>query len=71
MRVYRYKNGDVCPCCGQVLSGKSPEQLADFSLTIYGFATALGLADWIMRPGDDAIEISPDQAYKIVGLMEA
>ena len=32
--MYIYKNGDRCPCCGQVLEGKSEDWLALFSLTV-------------------------------------
>lgn len=45
MKIYRFKNGDTCPCCGQVLTGKTQEELAEFSVLIYGFATVLGIAD--------------------------
>ena len=61
MRIYRFKNCDTCPCCGQVLTGKTPEELAEFSVLIYGFASVLHITDWIYRPGDDAIEISQEQ----------
>ena len=61
MKIYRFKNGDTCPCCGQVLTGKTQEELAEFSVLIYGFATVLGIADWLYRPGEDAIEISQEQ----------
>lgn len=61
MKIYRFHNGDTCPCCGQTISGKTPEELAEISVTIYGFASALGFADWIYRPGEDAIEITPEE----------
>lgn len=32
--MYIYKYGDRCPCCGQVLEGKSEDWLALFSLTV-------------------------------------
>ncbi len=60
MRIYRFRNGDTCPCCGQTLTGKTPEELAELSVLIYGFASVLNIADWIYRPGEDAIEISPE-----------
>lgn len=59
MRIYRFRNGDTCPCCGQVITGKTPEELAEFSVVIYGVASALNIADWILRPGEDAIDITP------------
>lgn len=31
MRVYVYRNGDRCPCCGTVLQDKSREWLLEFS----------------------------------------
>lgn len=61
MKIYRFKNGDTCPCCGQVLTGKTAEELTEFSVLIYGFASVLHIADWICRPGEDAIEISQEQ----------
>ena len=61
MKIYRFHNGDTCPCCGQVLTGKTQEELAEFSVLIYGFATVLGIADWLYRPGEDAIEITPEE----------
>lgn len=64
MKIYRFHNGDTCPCCGQVLAGKTEEELAEFSVVVYGFASALGLADWIFRPGPDAIELGPEELRK-------
>ena len=61
MRIYRYHNGDTCPCCGQVITGKTEEELTEFSVLIYGFAETLNLADWIRRPEKDAIEITPQE----------
>lgn len=61
MKIYRYHNGDTCPCCGQVIAGKTEEELAEFSVLIYGFATACGFADWILKPGKDAINIKPEE----------
>ena len=68
MKIYRFKNGDRCPCCRQELTGKTPEELTEFSVTVYGYATAIGLADWILKPGDDAIEIAPEQMWKLMGM---
>ncbi len=61
MKIYRFHNGDTCPCCGQVIAGKTPEELTYFSILIYGFASVLGIADWIYHPGEDAIEITPEE----------
>ena len=60
MKIYRFKNGDRCPCCGQEIQGKTPDELAEFSLTVYAIGRQLGLADWILRPEADAIEISTE-----------
>ena len=30
-----YKNGDRCPCCGQVLEGKSEQWLEEFSNIVW------------------------------------
>lgn len=32
MRIY--KNGDRCPCCGQLIEGKSEKWLNDFSILV-------------------------------------
>ena len=61
MKTYRFKNGDACPCCGQPLTGKSPGELFEFSVQVYGIASALGLPDWIIRPGEDAISLTPEE----------
>lgn len=68
MKIYRFKNGDTCPCCGQALTGKTPEELAEFSILIYGFASTLNIADWIYRPGEDAIEIPTTEFMEKLGL---
>ena len=60
MKIYRFKNGDRCPCCGQEIQGKTPKELAEFSLTVYAIGRQLGLADWILRPGPDAIAINTE-----------
>ena len=31
-KIKRYRNGDTCPCCGQVIRGMTPEQLDVFSV---------------------------------------
>lgn len=33
--MYIYKNGDRCPCCGELLQGKSEDWLWMFSLTAH------------------------------------
>lgn len=33
-KIKRYKNGDVCPCCGQAIQGKTAEELDVFSVRI-------------------------------------
>ena len=37
-----YQNGDRCPCCGTILTGKSRAWLAEFSLLV----NELGLPEW-------------------------
>ncbi len=71
MKIYRFHNGDTCPCCGQTIWGKTPEGLAEFSVTIYGVASAFGFADWIRRPGEDAIEITPENLLQALTIEEA
>lgn len=33
-KIKRFRNGDVCPCCGQVIRGMTPEQLDVFSVRV-------------------------------------
>lgn len=33
-KIKRFKNGDICPCCGQVIRGLTDEQLDLFSVRI-------------------------------------
>jgi hypothetical protein len=33
-KIKRFKNGDTCPCCGQVIRGMTPEQLDVFSVRV-------------------------------------
>ena len=64
MKIYRFKNGDACPCCGEPLSGKTPAELDEFSVTVYRAGTWLGLADWIIKPEADAIEMSHEELMR-------
>lgn len=64
MKIYRFKNGNACPCCGQKISGKSAEELKDFSVTVYLAGTWLGMADWIIKPEADAIEMSHEELMR-------
>lgn len=52
-----YKNGDRCPCCGQLIEGKSEEWLNDFSMLVL----LLGLPD--VCPGESGIDVTfaPDR----------
>ncbi len=43
--MYRFKNGDFCPCCGEKLEGKSEEWLRLFSTT----CDLLGLRPFVDR----------------------
>lgn len=33
-KIKRFKNGDTCPCCGQVIRGMTSEQLDVFSVRV-------------------------------------
>lgn len=35
-KIKRFNNGDLCPCCGQVIEGKTREWLDVFSVRIAG-----------------------------------
>lgn len=67
MKIYRFHNGDLCPCCGQPLVGKTEEELEAFSVTVYRAGVWLGLADWIIRPEEDAIERSHEELMRMGG----
>ena len=64
MKIYRFKNGDKCPCCGEPLSGKTGAELDELSVTVFRAGTWLGLEDWIIKPGEDAIELSHDELMR-------
>jgi len=42
-KIKRFRNGDTCPCCGQVIRGMTSEQLDVFSVRVaaLGFAADL------------------------------
>ena len=61
MKIYRFHNGDACPCCGQTIQGKTDAELEEFSLLVFAAGMWLHLADWIIRPEADAIEKSPEE----------
>ena len=42
----QFQNGDRCPCCGQILKGKTPEWLQLFSETV----DMLRLPPWEANP---------------------
>lgn len=51
MRIY--KNGDRCPCCGQLIEGKSEEWLNDFSISAF-------LIELCLYPfGEDDLKFTP------------
>lgn len=33
-KIKRFRNGDTCPCCGQVIRGMTSEQLDVFSVRV-------------------------------------
>ncbi len=60
MKIYRFKNGDACPCCGSEIQGMTPAELEEISLAVHAIARLLDRDDWILRPEADAIEISTE-----------
>lgn len=42
-KIKRYNNGDTCPCCGQVIEGKTREWLDLFSVRVAAIGFALDL----------------------------
>jgi len=61
MKIKRYQNGETCPCCGQVLEGKTREELDRFSVlaAAVGFESDLDpffpetAEDWIYCTHED------------------
>ena len=52
-----YKNGDRCPCCGQLIEGKSEEWLNDFSMLVL----LLGLPDVCLGESGIDVTFAPDR----------
>lgn len=43
VKIKRYNNGDTCPCCGQVIEGKTREWLDLFSVRVAAIGLTLVL----------------------------
>lgn len=49
-RIKLYHNGDLCPCCGQVIRGKTEAELVRYSKLVAAMSTFWGLQ--VPAPGD-------------------
>ena len=59
-KIKRFRNGDVCPCCGQVIRGKTPEQLDVFSVRVAAIGFAADLDPMFPEYGGDFLMVTVD-----------
>ena len=52
--MYIYKNGDICPLCGEIITGKGDEWLNDFSWRVAELGLKLDLPVLPITPPPDA-----------------
>ena len=57
-KIKRYKNGDVCPCCGQVIEGKTREWLDLFSVRVAAIGFEADLDPFFAELGDDFLMVT-------------
>lgn len=57
-KIKRFRNGDTCPCCGQVIRGMTQEQLDVFSVRIAAIGFALDLDPMFPEIDDDWLGVS-------------
>lgn len=61
--MYLYKNGDRCPCCGQVIEGRNEDWLMDFSRKVQA------LLSYLPPPWDQPEP--PEQLFARAGVGDA
>ena len=55
MRIRLYKTGDPCPCCGQPIKARDPEELLEFSMLVDFMGIKderIPEVDIVLRPAD-------------------
>lgn len=57
-KIKRYRNGDTCPCCGQVIQGKTAEELAVLSVRLAAIGFEADLDPFFPELGGDYLEVS-------------
>ena len=57
-KIKRFENGDTCPCCGQVIRGKTREELDLFSVRIAALGFALDLDAMFPEIGGDFLMVT-------------
>ena len=57
-KIKRYRNGDTCPCCGQVIRGMTPEQLDVFSVRVAALGFAADLDPMFPAYDGDWLEVT-------------
>lgn len=57
-KIRRYKNGDTCPCCGQVIQGKAEDELLKFSVLAAAIGFEADLDPFFPELGGDYLEVS-------------
>lgn len=57
-KIKRYNNGDTCPCCGQVIEGKTREWLDLFSVRAAAIGFEADLDPFFPELGDDFLMVT-------------
>ena len=57
-KIKRFKNGDTCPCCGQVIRGMTSEQLDVFSVRVAALGFAADLDPMFPKIDRDWLEVT-------------
>lgn len=57
-KIRRYRNGDTCPCCGQVIQGKTEDELLKFSVLAAAIGFEADLDPFFPELNGDYLEVS-------------
>ena len=63
-KIKRFKNGDTCPCCGQVIEGKTPEQLDVFSVRIAALGFWADVDAMFPEIDGDSLMVTPNDLHR-------
>lgn len=56
-KIKRYKNGDTCPCCGQLIQNKTAAELERFSMLAAAVMMELDPGSLLTGYGEDPMEV--------------